>query len=76
MRTIREIALEIKSDWKNVSPFAAQQLEAMTQLETMSDVYIAESAGMIVASFLGNATGWRGETARRIKKELNSMLKA
>ena len=29
----------------------------------------------VVASFLANATSWRGDTARRIKAQLNALLR-
>jgi len=34
-----------------------------------------DSGDSIVRYFLSNASTWRGETARRVKKELNAMLK-
>ena len=59
MRAIKDIAKEIRSDWKKPYFGAVPYLEAM---ET-------------VLYFLANATTWRGETARRIKAELKSMCK-
>jgi hypothetical protein len=41
----------------------------------MKDTYGHDSAEDIVLRFLCNATGWRGEDARGIKKELNDMVK-
>jgi hypothetical protein len=35
-----------------------------------------DSGRSIVAYFLSNASTWRGETAKRIKLELNKMLKS
>lgn len=76
MRSLREIAAEIKADWKNWrSSYAAEYLNAMSQLNTINDKYYFDSADSIVLYFLSNATGWRGDTARRIKKELKDMLK-
>jgi hypothetical protein len=37
-------------------------------------MYGLDSGDMIVRYFLANASTFRGESARRIKKELNSML--
>lgn len=34
--------------------------------------YFEDTAATVVAYFLSNATGWRGETARRIKAELKA----
>lgn len=77
-RTLDVIATEIYADWRprgrGVSPYAEPYLEAMTQLRSVHDTYGADSAASIVRYFLANATTWRGETARRIKAELNSMV--
>lgn len=75
VRTLREIAKEIRSDWKKVYFGAAPYLEAMETLNGMDDNYYFDSADTIVRYFLANAGTWRGETARRIKNELNSMLR-
>lgn len=79
VRSLATIAAEIESDWsargKGVSPYAVPYLDAMSTLNTMRDSYWADSAATIVRYFLANAGTWRGETARRVKAELNSMLK-
>lgn len=75
MRPIYEIATEIRKDWKNVSPYAMPYLEAMETLEDIHDNYYLDSAKSVVLYFLANATTWRGETARKIKKELKDMCK-
>lgn len=80
-RPLYEIAREIRQNWKkSVSGtdlnFAAKPyLEAMETLNSINDNYICDSGKSIVAYFLGNATTWKGEKAREIKKELNAMLK-
>lgn len=48
---------------------------AMKTLNTMTDYYGLDSAREVVMYFLSNATSWKGETARRVKVELNAMLK-
>jgi hypothetical protein len=75
MRPLYEIASEIRKDWKNVSPYAAPYLNAMSCLNSITDNYILESGRSIVSYFLANAGSWRGETAKRIKAELKAMLK-
>lgn len=55
---------------------ARPYLQAMYSLDSLSDMYGADNGRSIVAYFLSNASSWRGETARRIKAELNGMLKA
>lgn len=75
-RPLHQIAREIRADWKNVYFGAVPYLQAMGTLSSIKDVYIAEDASSIVAYFLANAQSWRGETAKRIKKELNALLKS
>tara|TARA_R110002126_G_scaffold196541_1_gene344469 strand:+ start:359 stop:586 length:228 start_codon:yes stop_codon:yes gene_type:complete len=75
MRKIHEITREIRLDWKNPYFGAIPYLEAMSTLENITDPYGMDRGDMIVRYFLSNAKAWRGETARRIKKELNDMLK-
>ena len=76
MRTLRVIAAEIQKDWGQKVNYAAKPyLEAMKELDLISDQYYLDSASSVVMYFLGNAQGWRGDTARRVKKELNQMLK-
>ena len=47
----------------------------MCYLNSITDMYGQDNGRSIVAYFLGNATTWRGEVARRVKKELNNMIK-
>ena len=72
MRDLSTIALEIRMDWKKVNFGAVPYLDAMSCLTSITDNYGCDSAEMIVAYFLSNATTWKGETARRIKAELKS----
>lgn len=73
-RLLRDIALEIRGDWTKPNYGAVPYLDAMHSLGTIEDHYYADSARSIVRYFLANAGTWRGETARRIKAELKSML--
>jgi hypothetical protein len=75
-RSLDEIAEEIRSDWKNVYFGAVPYLDAMESLNSINDNYGSDSGSSIVAYFLSNATSWRGPVAKRIKAELNSMLKS
>ena len=75
MRTISEIAREIKSDWNKVYFGAAPYLNAMQELETIDDNYGMDSADSIIRYFLCNAKTWKGETAKRVKAELNNLIK-
>lgn len=74
MREIREIANEIIGDWKKPYFGAVPYLRAMKELRTPQDKYGFDSGQSIVVYFLSNATTWRGETARRVKKELKGMI--
>lgn len=73
-RQINEIANEIKSDWKKVYFGAVPYLEAMQSINSIDENYGLDNAKSIVTYFLSNATTWRGENARRIKKELKDMI--
>lgn len=78
-RPIYEIAKEIENDWskqgKGISIYAKPYLEAMSMIDSIKDMYIYERADSVVRYFLANASTWRGDKAREIKKELNSLLK-
>lgn len=78
-RSLQTIARDIYKNWQkggkpNVNYAAKPYLEAMLQLDSIRDNYFCDSADSVVRYFLCNATTWRGEDARRIKKELKGML--
>lgn len=73
-RSLRVIAREIRDDWHNVNFAAAPYLDAMATLDTVADKYGYDDADDIVMYFLSNANTWRGETARRVKAELKTMV--
>jgi hypothetical protein len=73
-RPIFVIASEIRKDWGNKTNYAAKPyLEAMATLGSINENYYEDSAKSVVLYFLANAGTWRGEVARRIKKELKDM---
>jgi hypothetical protein len=72
-RSISQIAYEIKRDWAKPNYAAAPYLDAMTGINSINDMYFADSAREVVLRFLSNASTWRGETAKRIKKELKAL---
>ena len=75
-RPLHEIAREIRKDWGAKENFAAKPyLDAMATLDSVDDNYGWDSGKSIVLYFLGNASTWRGETAKRIKAELKAMVK-
>ena len=75
MRPIYEIALEITRDWKKPYFGAVPYLDAMFMLTSIDENYHEDSAKSVVLYFLSNANTWRGETAKRVKAELKTMVK-
>jgi hypothetical protein len=73
-RQLSVIAAEIRKDWKKVNFGAVPYLDAMETLSSIHNSYGYDSGKSIVRYFLSNATSWRGDTARRVKAELKSML--
>ena len=74
-RPLQTIAHEIWADWENVNYAAVPYLDAMATMQSVQDDYGYDSGTSVVAYFLSNATTWRGETARRVKKELKALIK-
>lgn len=75
-RPVHEIAREIRKVWGSKVNFAAKPyLDAMMSMDKVTDSYGYDSGASIVLYFLGNATGFRGPDAKRIKAELKAMLK-
>lgn len=74
-RPIYIIAIDIRKDWKKPYFGAIPYLDAMCNLQEVTDHYGADSAKSIILYFLANANTWRGEVARRVKKELKEMVK-
>ena len=74
MRPLFLIADEISLCWKKPYFGAVPYLEAMKSLSGPSDNFGFDSGKEIVLYFLANASGWRGDDARRIKAELKNIL--
>jgi hypothetical protein len=74
-RPLYVIAREIRADWKKVHYAAKPYLEAMLELDNIADNYMYDSGKSVVLYFLSNAAAWRGDTAKRVKLELKTMLK-
>ena len=73
-RALSEIGVQIASDWTKMSPHAKPYADAMKELNSINDMYYADSARSAVLYFLSNASTWRGEVAKAIKTELKCML--
>ena len=72
-RKLSTIATDIETDWTNVNYAARPYLDALHELDSIRDDYYYDSASSVVLYFLANASAWRGDTARRIKKELKAL---
>ena len=75
VRPIYEIAREIRKDWKKVYFGAVPYLDAMRDLDKITDNYMYDSGESVVRYFLSNASTWRGDVAKRVKAELKAMCK-
>lgn len=75
MRTLREIAFDIASDWKVIRNTGARQaLECMKKMGEATEPFGADPNGYsVVGAFLANSIGWRGAVARRVKRELREI---
>lgn len=73
-RSLNVIAKEIRSDWKSVNYGAKPYLDAMGCLTNVSDNFGMDTGKSIVLYFLSNASSWKGDKAREIKKELKKMV--
>jgi hypothetical protein len=73
-RSLATIARDVRTHWPKVNFAAKPYLDAMAQLDRISDKYYYDSAESVVRYFLSNASTWRGDDAKRIKAELKAML--
>jgi hypothetical protein len=73
--TVSEIAHAIAKDWTNVSPYAADYLNAMKEIRSVEDNYHADSAKSVIMYFLANAGSYRGDNARSYKALLKELVK-
>ena len=74
-RPINVIANEICKNWIKPNYGAEPYLGAMMQINSINDMYYADTAKSVVIYFLANAQTWRGDVAKRIKLELKQMCK-
>jgi hypothetical protein len=73
MRSISQIAREIRADWQKVNFAAKPYLSEMVHLNTLDDSCGHDSAKSIVLYFLANASTYRGENAKALKLELKTL---
>lgn len=72
-RPIYEIAADIESSWAKVNYAARPYLDAMHSISDINEMYYADTAKSVVLYFLADAGTFRGEDARRLKKELKAL---
>jgi hypothetical protein len=76
VRPMSEIIKDIRKDWGAKMYFGAvPYFKAMESLTSVNGSYGADSGKSIILYFLSNASTWKGETARKVKLELNQMCK-
>lgn len=79
MRSPREIALDIKSDYmdrgKSVPDFAEAYRGPAEFLDSWDSMYYADDADTVMIYLSSNLGGWRGDKAREIKAEIKSCLR-
>ena len=79
-RKLSKTLIERKESWKtepyqlSLERLAVPYLQAMATMESPQDNFGYDSGQSVVLYFLSNATTWRGDVARRIKKELKAMI--
>lgn len=74
-RPLSNIAHDIRRDWKKVNFAAKPYLEAMLEMDQITDQYMYDSGKTIVVYFLSNAGTWKGPVAKLIKAELKGLTK-
>jgi hypothetical protein len=74
-RPLYEIGREIKRVWGKVYFGAVPYLDALCTLQDKNDTYGCDSAESIVIYFLGNASTFKGDDAKRLKQELKAAIK-
>ena len=74
-RPLSNIAHDIRRDWKTVNYGALPYINAMLQMDRVTDAYMYDTGASIVRYFLCNAGSWRGPVANVIKAELKDALK-
>ena len=72
-RSLFTISVDIREDWKKPYFGAVPYINAMGSLDDITDNYGYDSGRSVVQYFLANAGTWKGDVARRIKKELKAL---
>ena len=77
MRSLKDIARDIRKDWKTPYIGCTPWLMYMSNIHsnTLSTEYWGVSGRVAVTEFLNNSDSWKGEVATAIKGELRKGLK-
>jgi hypothetical protein len=75
-RPLKEIAQEVRGDWKHVSVEAESLLGAMEQADPVTDRFRGDSGIEILAKFRWAARTWHGPVAQKIKREIDEILRS
>jgi hypothetical protein len=73
--SLYQIACIIRKDWARVHYSAVPYLQALASGLGIRDHYGMDPMRSVVVYFLGNASTWKGATARAVKAELKKRLK-
>jgi len=68
--SISDLARIISATWPKVNYAAKPYLDAMRSLQSIGDAFHEDDGKTVVIYFLGNASSYRGETAKLVKAEL------
>jgi hypothetical protein len=64
-----------RDDWgPNITPRGVELLDVMRSMRSVYDHYMLSSGTDYLSTFLANARGWRGPTARMVKAEMRRRL--
>ncbi len=74
-KSLSQYANEILSDWPNPPEHVRERLIALQSVDQITGYYDLDTVKSIVLYVLAGMGGWRGETAKKIKKELNDICK-
>jgi hypothetical protein len=75
MRLISEIAKDIRAEWGAKVNYAAKPyLDAMRCIDMPGDNFGYDDSKDVVLRFLCNASSFRGERARELKRELKAIF--
>ena len=72
----RIISRDLQSQGKKVPYNLVPYLDALRQMDSADDVYGVESGKSVIAYALSNMASYKGPTARAVKAELKSRMKA